>query len=84
LDDPYAADGNGRDDGSLATADRTVAATWINDSVGEIELKDHGSAMAGEAMLREDGDATDRLDHNNLLGFAMRPDVSGIEASEFM
>jgi hypothetical protein len=47
------------DDRTLATTDRAVAAAWVDDSVGKLELEDDGAAVAAEAVPGKNGNAAD-------------------------
>jgi len=45
LDDLDPAEGHGSDDGALASADRTIAAPWVDDAIREVEFENDGTTV---------------------------------------
>ena len=56
---------NGAHDGSLAAAQRAVAAAGVDDTLGQHEFQHHGAAMAGGSVLRKDVGVADAADHGS-------------------
>src|SRR6267378_4224692 len=44
-DDLDPAEGHGSDNGALASADRTIAAPWVDDAIREVEFQSDGTAV---------------------------------------
>ena len=70
--DADAAEWHRSDDRPLAAANRAVAAAWIDDAVRQVEFDHYGAAVTGEAVLREDRDASHGCDRHSASAHQVR------------